>query len=228
MNVTLAFDVYGTLIDVSGVEVELEKYLGMSAAEFSRRWREKQLEYTFRRGLMRQYETLADCTSAALDYTCARFKTQLAAGAKEEILAAYSRLPAFADVVPGLTQARDAGFRLFAFSNGTAAAVETVLAHAGIRDYFPGIVSVDDVRTFKPDPAVYHHFLRRAGAETAASWLVSGNPFDVIGAIAAGMRAAWVKRSPETIFDPWGIEPTVTVTSLSTLAEKITELSSPP
>ncbi|MDH3585629.1 MAG: haloacid dehalogenase type II, partial [Gammaproteobacteria bacterium] len=41
------------------------------------------------------------------------------------------------------------------------------------------------------------------------------------GAISAGMRAAWVRRSEDSIFDPWGIEPTVTVTSLSDLAGAI-------
>ncbi|MDH3758592.1 MAG: haloacid dehalogenase type II, partial [Gammaproteobacteria bacterium] len=53
------------------------------------------------------------------------------------------------------------------------------------------------------------------------AWLISGNPFDVIGAISAGMRAAWVRRSEDSIFDPWGIEPTVTVTSLRDLADAI-------
>ena len=38
--------------------------------------------------------------------------------------------------------------------------------------------------------------------------------FDVIGAISAGMKSAWVRRSPEAVFDPWGIEPTITVRSL--------------
>ena len=55
----------------------------------------------------------------------------------------------------------------------------------------------------------------------ANAWLVSSNPFDVIGAISSGMRAAWIKRSPDAIFDPWGIEPTLTVNSLSNLAEQI-------
>ena len=54
MPITLAFDVYGTLIDTHGVTVELEKHVGSSADGFSRMWREKQLEYSFRRGLMRQ------------------------------------------------------------------------------------------------------------------------------------------------------------------------------
>ena len=51
--------------------------------------------------------------------------------------------------------------------------------------------------------------------------MVSSNPFDVIGAISSGMRAVWVKRSPDAVFDPWGIEPTLTVDSLLDLAGHI-------
>ncbi|HCW92385.1 MAG TPA: haloacid dehalogenase type II, partial [Flexistipes sinusarabici] len=46
-NITLAFDVYGTLIDTHGIKVELKKYAGEKAAEFSEMWRNKQLEYSF-------------------------------------------------------------------------------------------------------------------------------------------------------------------------------------
>jgi 2-haloacid dehalogenase len=110
---------------------------------------------------------------------------------------------------------------MFAFSNGSAEAVETLLTHAGIRDFFVGVVSVDEIKSFKPNPGVYCHFLRKAGATGATAWLISSNPFDVIGAISAGMRAAWLKRSPDALFDPWGIEPTITVSSLVDLAEEI-------
>lgn len=221
MVITLAFDVYGTLIDTHGVIVALEKHLGHKAAEFSRAWREKQLEYSFRRGLMQNYENFALCTSHALDYTSSSFNVLLSRQVKDELLGAYQVLPAYADVAEGLARAKRAGFRLFAFSNGSADAVETLLKHAGIRDYFIGVVSVDEMKSYKPNPAVYSHFLRRAGALGANAWLVSGNPFDVIGAISAGMRGAWVKRSPDALFDPWGIEPTLTVTSLLSLSEQI-------
>jgi 2-haloacid dehalogenase len=110
---------------------------------------------------------------------------------------------------------------MFAFSNGSADAVETLLKNAGIRDYFVGVVSVDEMKSYKPNPGVYSHFLRRAGALGADAWLISSNPFDVIGALSAGMRSAWVKRSPDALFDPWGIEPTLTVNSLLNLAEQI-------
>jgi 2-haloacid dehalogenase len=80
---------------------------------------------------------------------------------------------------------------------------------------------VEGIRSFKPDPAVYAHFLERTGSRPGDAWLVSSNPFDVIGAVSAGMRAAWVRRSPQAIFDPWGIEPTVTVAGLAGLGEAI-------
>ncbi|GFE62301.1 haloacid dehalogenase type II [Geobacter sp. AOG2] len=221
MAITLAFDVYGTLIDTHGVIVALEKHVGDRASEFSRTWREKQLEYSFRRGLMQNYENFAVCTANALDYTSSFFRVPFSHEDKQVLLEAYSVLPAFADVEEGLARARESGFRIFAFSNGSAVAVEGLLKNAGIKDYFLGVVSVDEMKSFKPNPAVYSHFLRRAGAIGSNAWLVSSNPFDVIGAISSGMRAAWVKRSPDAVFDPWGIEPTVTVNSLLDLAEQI-------
>ena len=219
MAITLAFDVYGTLIDTHGVVVMLEKHVGAKAPEFSRLWREKQLEYSFRRGLMQNYRNFALCTSNALDYTSAYFKASLSQDDKQQLLDAYKVLPAFDDVKEGLEQARKSGFRMFAFSNGSAEAVQALLINAGIREYFIDVVSVDEMKSFKPNPGVYCHFLRRAGASGADAWLISSNPFDVIGALSAGMRSAWVKRSPDALFDPWGIEPTLTLTSLLQLTQ---------
>ena len=49
----------------------------------------------------------------------------------------------------------------------------------------------------------------------------SGNPFDVIGAMSAGMRGAWIKRSPKAVFDPWEFEPTVTVGDIGELHQAL-------
>jgi len=35
------------------------------------------------------------------------------------------------------------------------------------------------------------------------------------------MRAAWVRCSESAVFDPWEIEPTLTVSGLEELAERI-------
>lgn len=221
MSLTLAFDVYGTLINTHGVVQALEKIMGQQAMAFSQTWRAIQLEYSFRRGLMNAYQDFGICTSQALDYTCRFYRQSLSAEQKTALLESYGSLPAFADVAGGLQHLQTRDCRLFAFSNGRAAAVDALLKNANIRDIFEGIVSCDDVETFKPNPAVYTHFLNEAGSSPDSTWLISSNPFDVIGAVAAGWQAAWVKRSETAIFDPWEFEPTTTITGLDELKEQL-------
>ncbi|MGR3984676.1 MAG: haloacid dehalogenase type II [Gammaproteobacteria bacterium] len=204
---TLAFDVYGTLIDTAGVTGALEQRLGAGAAAFAEEWRRKQLEYTFRYGAMRQYRDFRACTRQALEYCCELLRADFSAQAREELMAQYLRLPAFPDVAAGLEALSRARMRMFAFSNGHPQDLEPLLVQAGLRGCFAGIVSVHDVSSFKPDPAVYHHFLRHAEARAEDCWLISGNPFDICGARAAGWHALWLRRNPRAVFDPWEFAP---------------------
>ena len=222
MPVTLAFDVYGTLIDTRGVVSELQEIVAEKAEEFSQAWRSKQLEYSFRRGLMRRYENFAVCTRDALNYACDFFRVSLTDSQRAGLLDAYRFLPAFEDVRDSLIDLQTAGFRLYAFSNGAADSVTELLEAAGVRGYFRAIISVDDVKSFKPSPDVYAHFLKMTDAAAADSWLISSNPFDVLGALSAGMNSAWVKRSQDAVFDPWGIAPTLVVGSLRELRASLT------
>lgn len=221
MSITLAFDVYGTLIDTSGVIKSLRGLVGERAEPLSEIWRTKQLEYSFRRGLMKTYRDFPVCTRQALDFACASLEIDLSADAKLELMEEYRSLPAFSDVEKSLPELNSAGFRLFAFSNGIADDVRQLLQNAGISGWFEDVVSCDEVSSFKPDPDVYAHFLERSNAIGAEAWLISGNPFDVIGAASAGMNTAWLKRSPAAVFDPWEIEPTVTVPDLTAMREAI-------
>ncbi|WP_166113701.1 haloacid dehalogenase type II [Pseudoalteromonas sp. Z9A5] len=221
MATTLAFDVYGTLINTHGVLSLLDDMIGDNAQAFSNTWREKQLEYSFRRGLMQNYIPFSLCTKHALDYACLAHKTELSDEQKAQLLELYKTLPAFDDVKAGLEQLKAKDYRLFAFSNGAANAVHTLLKTAGIDELFEGVVSADDVKTFKPNPGVYSHFLRETNSTGANTWLVSSNPFDVTGAISHGMRAAWIQRSKESIFDPWEIQPNTIATDLLDLKAKL-------
>ena len=207
---------FRTLINTDGVVSRLREWIGSQAEAFSQTWRSKQLEYSFRRGLMQRYENFAVCTRQALDYCCAEYDVSLSAEQKDTLLQSYRVLPAFSDADESLVALQAEGHRLFAFSNGTTEAVEEVLRASGLLKRFEGVVSCDALATFKPNPDVYRYFMKEAGDSNDA-WLVSGNPFDVIGAVSAGMKSAWVKRSDRAVFDPWGVEPTVTVATLSEL-----------
>jgi 2-haloacid dehalogenase len=215
---TLAFDVYGTLIDTSGVFNSLERMIGDKATIFMDTWRNKQLEYSFRRGLMNAYTDFSVCTEDSLEFCCQMFKTDLSQNQKDSLMNEYAILPPFSDVKTSLTSLKKSGHKLFAFSNGSKKAVSKLLTNAQIIGMFDGIVSVESLETFKPNPLVYEYFNQQTNSKKTDSWLISGNPFDVVGAVSFGMRSAWVQRSPDSIFDPWGIKPTTTINKLTDLS----------
>jgi len=118
---------------------------------------------------------------------------------------AYDSLSAFPDVEPGLKAiALDPSIDAYVFSNGTDAMVSSSVKQSPSlsphSSTFKGLVTVQEIEIFKPDPRVYQHLAKKVGKtlshnDMESIWLVSGNPFDVVGARAAGIQAAWVNRA---------------------------------
>ncbi|MEM7564679.1 MAG: haloacid dehalogenase type II [Pseudomonadota bacterium] len=221
MTRALAFDIYGTLINPHGVVVELEQRIGEMAQPFSNLWRDKQLEYSWRRGLMARYCDFGMCTGYALEYCNEVMQTGFDESTMNALMAAYRELPAFDDVESCLQTLATEDYRLFAFSNGTFDMVDHLLKHAGIDHWFECIISVDELKTFKPDPKVYQAVISKSGLNAQDCWLISSNPFDVTGAVACEMKAAWVRRSKAVVFDPWEYQPSVTISQLGQLAAAV-------
>jgi 2-haloacid dehalogenase len=218
----IGFDVYGTLVDPLGMERPLKAHVGDRALEFATAWRQHQLDSAFRRALMRRYANFDVVTKDSLDFTAHLLGIPLSASASEELLGAYVELPAFPDTRPGLTALAGEGHRLVAFSNGVEGTLRKLLAHARLLPLLSAVVSVDDVRTYKPDPAVYLHLVARGGATADQTWLVSSNAWDVLGAKSAGLRAAWVRRQGKAPWEGWGIaEPDLLVASIGDLSGRI-------
>jgi 2-haloacid dehalogenase len=217
----LAFDVYGTLIDPFRMEDHLRPIFGGKAQEATELWRSKQLEYSFRRALMKKYESFHVCTAQALRFVSRQLDVSLDEAALRNLLDQYLRLPAYPDVPPALEQLEARGFKIVACSNGTEQAVRGLLDRAGVLARFSGIVSVHPIRTFKPDPAVYEYLAAQVQTQKESVCLISSNPFDVIGAKACGLRTAWVQRDPKRMFDPWEFEPDLVVHGLEQLSAEL-------
>ena len=81
---------------------------------------------------------------------------------------------------------------------------------------------------YKPAPEAYKHLAREVGklGQERNLWLVSGNPFDVCGARACGMRAIWVDRAGTGWQDRMGGKPTAVVNSLEEVATVLENLAS--
>ena len=213
----LAFDMYGTLVDPIRIWKQLEKYIPDGAQRIAEIWRQKQLEFTFRLTAMERYEDFEQVTRKALDYALAATGHILDAQQKNSLMAQYNDLERFADVEPGLLRLKDAGYTMVVFSNGSPTMLTGIMNAANLNPYFKGFVSVDEVKVYKPSPVVYRHVANSLGRLIDEVRLISSNPFDVIGAEAAGMQAAWVNRS-SGLFDTLAPLPQMVVKSLAELA----------
>lgn len=218
MAIGIALDVYGSLVNPLSMSEYLRPFAGTQADRMAEMWRAKQLEYTFRRAAMRRYVNFDICTRQALEWVAATLNNPLSSEQITQALEEYKRLPAYPDAQSGLASLKANGYLLFAFSNGVEASLKTLLRHCGLLPFLDGVVSVDEIGTFKPDAIVYHHAARRLGCAPTDTWLASSNPFDVIGAKAVGLNAAWIKRADGAVFDPWGIEPDLIAHDLDHLA----------
>ena len=217
----LAFDMYGTLVDPIRIWKRLEEYVpGEEARGIAGTWRQKQLEYSFRLTAMEEYEDFQQLTRKALDYALMVAGRQLGAEQKDALIEQYNDLERFPDVQPGLERLKDAGHQMVIFSNGSPSMLEPLMEAAGLRAFFDDYISVDEVRAFKPSPKAYRRVAERLGRPIGEIRLVSSNPFDDIGAEAAGMRAAWVDRSGG-LFDTLRPVPDLVVGTLTELADSL-------
>jgi 2-haloacid dehalogenase len=217
---SLAFDMYGTLVDPIRIWKQLEHYIPGDAQRIAEIWRQKQLEFTFRLTAMERYEDFEQVTRKALNYALAVTGHSLETQQKNSLMAQYNDLERFADVEPGLQRLKVAGYSMVVFSNGSPVMLSGIMNAANLHPYFKGFVSVDEVKVYKPSPIVYRHVASSLGRLINEVRLVSSNPFDIIGAEAAGMQVAWVNRS-SGLFDTLAPMPQVVVKTLVELADML-------
>lgn len=122
------------------------------------------------------------------------------------MMKAYDSLSTFPDVHPALEKLKEIkGIRMVIFSNGTYDMVSSSVRNSPdlspFANDFNDLVVVEHCRRYKPAHEVYQHLADKTGKDTfdaqamSEIWLVSGNPFDIVGGRAVGMSAIWVDRA---------------------------------
>ncbi len=210
---TLAFDVYGTLVDTTRMAIRVAPSLGAA-------WRRHQLEITWLLSLMERYEDFDAVSEHALDLALAEQEIALSPEERRSLLDGLALLPAYEDAGPALERLAVAGIELAVLSNGSPRMLEAVLRNAGILERFRTVVSADEVGVYKPSPRVYRHGAERLDVPIESVWLVSGNPFDCAGAKAAGLGVAKIERRPSPDY-PFAAAPDLVVGSLAELADAL-------
>jgi 2-haloacid dehalogenase len=214
----LIFDAYGTLFDVHSVVDLAATLFPGRGAELSRIWRTKQLEYTWLRSLMGRYTDFSELTRAALEHACTALDLALDRAAADRLMAAYTNLALFPDVRDALTGLHQ--FKLAILSNGSPAMLEPLVRNAGLDTIVTTVISVDEIRIYKPDPRVYQLAVDRLGVGKNQIAFVSANYWDAAGAKNFGFHVFWINRTGACA-DALGAAPDRTLAKLTELPEHV-------
>ena len=159
----------------------------------SKRWREKQLEYSFLRQLNGQYVPFSQVTQDALRYTLLELKIHVTEEQITTLMETYLTLDVYPEVSSVLETMADK--HLVVFSNGSHDMLDPLIEQSGLADRFEHLVSVDDIKQYKPAPASYMHALNTLGLKREEILFMSSNGWDITGAKSFGFKTAWINRN---------------------------------
>ena len=198
MTKAVVFDLYGTILAIDAVRAQAEEAGASDPRAFVDAWRRKQLEYAFLCSLAHAYRDFDELTALALDQTCAAFGVPLDVIARSRLASAWMTLPAYPDVEPALRELQARGIPAAVLTNGKPESAHEALRNAGVHGLLVDVLSVDTVRSYKPDPRVYALATARFDCAPAQIAFVSSNPWDAWGAAHFGFSVAWCNRSGAT------------------------------
>jgi len=214
------FDAYGTLFDVHSVMQRCESWWPGKGAALSQAWRAKQLEYTWQRSLMQRYQPFSAVTRDALAWACESLGLALDQKKAQSLMDEYLRLSTFPDVPAALARLRrnqaNLSVRQAILSNGSPDMLVPLVKNSGLK--FDAVLSVDEVKIFKPAPEVYELAVKKLGVPKDRIGFVSSNCWDALGAKSFGFTAYWINRAGAPV-DRLGFTPDAILKSLGNLPE---------
>jgi len=217
----VVFDAYGTLLDVHAAVGRHAARLGPKAGLVSALWRAKQLEYSWILSQAGDYEVFATLTARALDVALATHGIA-DAELRDSLLAAYRALDAFPDAAPALAALRARGIATAILSNGSPDMLAEAVGAAGLAPLLDAVLSVDEIRIYKPAPRVYALAPMRFGCAPRRIAFVSANAWDAFGAARFGFRVHWLTRTPQPEEYGLGGLAAGRLASLAELSDRIT------
>ena len=187
------FDAYGTLFDVNSAARTAQDSLAEKWQPLAELWRNKQLQYTWLRGLAGHHADFWQVTGDALDYALSTLHLEDAA-LRARLMNLYQVLEAYLDVPDTLRRLRVGGMKLAILSNGTPDMLAAAATNAGIAGFFDAVLSVEEVKVYKPHPSVYGLVCERLDVTAAHICFLSANGWDAYSAKAFGFHTLWCNR----------------------------------
>ncbi|WP_211236964.1 haloacid dehalogenase type II [Aneurinibacillus terranovensis] len=214
----IIFDAYGTLFDVHTVVDKCEQFFPGKGRKISEIWRQKQLEYTWLRSLMGRYEDFWSVTHDALIFALKELKVDLNEQIHMTLLDQYLRLNPYPEVPNALEKLKNR--KLAILSNGSTDMLNTVVENAGLSHVFTHVISVDELKIYKPFMGVYQLGVAKLWVNKEETLFITSNPWDASGAKTFGFQVCWINRFNKQ-FDELGVQPNMILKNLDQLVDRL-------
>ena len=221
MKPVIVFDMNETLLDMAALDPTFARIFdGADGAALRTEWFAQLLALFLTATVIDEYRRFDELTGDALAMLAARHGATLDDADRAAFKEALGRIPAYADVRPGLERLAAAGFTVATLTNSTRESAVRLLEQAGIRELFAHVLSADEVQRYKPAREAYAHAAAEIGVELDRIVLVAAHAWDVAGAMAAGCTAAFVDRPGKTP-DPGAPAPQLRARDVDELARQL-------
>jgi 2-haloacid dehalogenase len=135
--------------------------------------------------------------------------------------AVVARMPALEvrpDARAAFEHLRGKGLKVATLSNGAQSVTRAMLEKNGLE--VSEVISIEEIRRWKPRREVYDHAASRMGVRPADLALIAAHAWDVHGAMQAGVKGVWVSNV-EGIYAPAYGKPDLTADSLLSAAQQL-------
>ena len=210
----IIFDAYGTLFDVNSAAAKTKNKIGEKWEAFANYWRTIQLEYTWLRTLMGRHKDFWQITEDSLDKSMKVFNVNKLL--KNELLDLYKSLSTFPEVNQTLKELKKKQYKLTILSNGTPSLIRNLVKENDLENIFDDLLSVEEVKTYKPHPHVYNIPIKKYGILKNEVAYLSSNTWDISAAGNFGFKTIWVNRN-NSIFDNLDFNPPMQIKNLNEL-----------
>lgn len=217
----LVFDVNETLIDIESLGPYFARIFGDAAV--LREWFGQVVMYSMTVTMSACYVDFFALGQAVLRMLAEVRGMPLSDDDVAALSTAMATMPAHPDAADGLSQLREAGYRLVTLTNSPhLSGRPTPLQNAGLQHYFERQFTVDEHQVFKPAAALYGRTAHELGVHASECLMVAAHAWDTIGAQAAGYSGALITRPGNAQLRARGIpQPNYVATDLIDLAQQL-------
>ena len=199
----VVFDIFGTLFELDPLGARLES-AGLPKQSL-KLWFSRMLRDAFACEAAGTFRNFREVAAGALQVLLVENGATSDQKQIDRVLDGFSELQPRKDVENAFRRLQEAKVPIATLGNGSASTVRQLLERSGLRKYVKHVLSIEEVKHWKPHREPYLFAARTFQVEPNRLALVAAHAWDTHGAHQAGLITGWasvLEKRYQAAFDP--------------------------